>query len=383
MQSNQVNRKICFVASTTMTVNAFLQEPIKTLATYNEVYVATNLAVGNSVVLGITNSKNLISIPLERKISLVKDVNALFELICLFRKQQFDIVHSMTPKAGLLAMIASFFARVPVRIHTFTGQVWFTKKGLTRFLLKQLDKVTALFATHVLIDSPTQQDFLLAEGVVDNRKSTVLLKGSVCGVNLDKFKPSPTVRERVREKLEFKQNDVVFLFLGRLARDKGILDLALAFEQLHLINPTSKLLIVGPDEDNLMPEINRIACTSISSIKHIDFTDVPQEYMVAADALCLPSYREGFGGVVVEAAAAGIPAIGSRIYGLIDAIAENESGLLFDAHDVPQLFSCLQQLADDKTLRLNLGQQARRRVEKYFSSDLLAKAWLDFYSTKL
>ena len=382
LQSNEERRKICFVTSTAMTINAFLQEPIRMLAKSNEVYVATNLSARDSIPV-IKDPKKIISIPLKRKISLVADLVALFGLFLLLRKHQFDIVHSMTPKAGFLVMVASFFARVPVRIHTFTGQVWCTKKGFSRFFLKQLDKVTALFATHLLVDSPTQHDFLLAEGVINNKKASVLGIGSVSGVDLNKFKPNLAVRNKLRSELNFSEDDVVILFLGRLAADKGMLDLVLAFAKTHANRPFVRLLIVGPDEENLLADLQRVATNCIDSIHHVGFTDTPQHYMAASDLLCLPSYREGFGGVVIEAAAVGIPAVGSRIYGLMDAIAENKSGLLFEAKDVSALNDCLMQLVDNKQLRLRLGQNAKQRAESYFSSKVLVKAWLDYYRMKL
>ena len=382
LQPNEERRKVCFVTSTAMTINAFLQEPIRMLAKSNEVYVATNLAAGDSIPV-IKDPKKIISIPLKRKISLVADLMALFDLFRLFRKHQFDIVHSMTPKAGLLVMVASLFARVPVRVHTFTGQVWCTKKGFSRFFLKQLDKVTALFATHLLVDSPTQHDFLLAEGVINNKKASVLGIGSVSGVDLNKFKPNLAVRNKLRSELNFFEDDVVVLFLGRLTADKGMLDLVLAFAKTHANRPFVRLLIVGPDEENLLADLQRVATNCIDSIHHVGFTDTPQHYMAASDLLCLPSYREGFGGVVIEAAAVGIPAVGSRIYGLMDAISENKSGLLFEAKDVSALSNCLMQLVDNKQLRLRLGQNAKQRAESYFSSKVLVKAWLDYYRMKL
>ena len=382
MQSNEERRKILFVTSTAITINAFLQEPIRMLEKSNEVYVATNLSVRDSIPV-IKDPKKIISIPLKRKISLVADVVALFSLFLLLRRHQFDIVHSMTPKAGFLVMVASFFARVPVRVHTFTGQVWSTKKGVARFFLKQLDKVTALFATHILVDSPTQHDFLLAEGVINNKKASVLGIGSVSGVDLNKFKPNLAVRNKLRSELNFSEDDVVILFLGRLAADKGMLDLVLAFAKTHANRPFVRLLIVGPDEENLLADLQRVATNCIDSIHHVGFTDTPQHYMAASDLLCLPSYREGFGGVVIEAAAVGIPAVGSRIYGLMDAIAENKSGLLFEAKDVSALSDCLMQLVDNKQLRLRLGQNAKQRAESYFSSKMLVKAWLDYYTMKL
>ena len=362
-----------------MTVNSFLQEPIKLMASTYEVYVATNLEKGDSVP-SITDPRKLISIPLQRKISIFKDIAAIFYLVRLFRKKRFDIVHSMTPKAGLLSMIASSIARIDVRIHTFTGQVWLLKKGYLRLLLKQLDIITVFFATHILVDSPSQKKFLINEGVIDDRKASVLGYGSVSGVNLNRFKPNPLVRNILRKELSYGVNDIVILYLGRLTRDKGILDLVIAFSQAHRKIPSIKLLMVGSDEDDLLKSLKKQVLKD--SMHYFGFTNTPEKYIAASDILCLPSYREGFGGVVIEAAAAGIPAVGSRIYGLIDAIAENESGLLFEAGNVSELTDCLIKVAGNKQLRISLGANGKERVEKYFSNKVLLEAWTKFYNTK-
>tara|TARA_B110000902_G_scaffold179452_1_gene203405 strand:- start:305 stop:1453 length:1149 start_codon:yes stop_codon:yes gene_type:complete len=382
MSLHKAPRKVCFVVSTAMTVNAFLQEPIKILSQENEIYVAANLNKTDLIPV-IKDTNRLLFVPLERKVSLYKDIVAVISLIKLFRVHQFDIVHSMTPKAGLIVMLASFLAGVKVRIHTFTGQVWYTRTGVRRRILKFFDKVASFFASHILVDSPTQRDFLLSEGVISNKNTSVLGKGSVCGVDLNKFKPNPAARNTLRSELGFGVNDEVILFLGRLSFDKGILDLVSAFIKVQAHRPSVKLLIVGPDEEDLLGKVNDIAKNCMGSIRHVGFTNAPQDYMAASDLLCLPSYREGFGGVVIEAAAVGIPAVGSRIYGLMDSIAENESGLLFEARNVSALIDCLMQLVENKSLRLKLGQNARDRVKKHFSSSLLAAAWLDYYRTKL
>ena len=173
----------------------------------------------------------------------------------------------------------------------------------------------------------------------------------------------------------------MILYLGRLTKDKGILDLVLAFSQAHRKLPFIKLLMVGSDEEDLLSTIKKQV--SKDSLRYFNFTNNPEKYIAASDFLCLPSYREGFGGVVIEAAAASIPAVGSRIYGLTDAIAENESGLLFEAGNVPELTECLIDLAENKDLRLSLGKKGKERVEKYFSNKVLLKAWMKYYNTKL
>ena len=379
MQSNKLTRKICFVTSTAMTVNAFLQGPIKMLAENNAVYVVTNLLVGDSVPV-LKDSQKVISIPLEREISPVKDLKALFALIRLFRKEKFDAVHSVTPKAGLLAMLAAFVARIPLRVHTFTGQVWASKKGIKRFLLKCIDILIAALTSHNLVDSPSQRDFLVSEKVISKSKAFVFEKGSISGVDLSKFKPDSEARLAIRKQLEIEDNKLVFLFIGRLNIDKGVLDLAQAFSQIN--NEKLHMLFVGPDEQNMQAEINNLQKNN-NNIHFIGYTDMPEVFMAAADVLCLPSYREGFGSVLIEAAAVGLPVIASRIYGITDAVIDHETGLLHEPHDINAIQSLIERIAEDEALRTKLGQQARARAIRDFSSELIAQAWVDFYQDKL
>jgi glycosyltransferase involved in cell wall biosynthesis len=175
----------------------------------------------------------------------------------------------------------------------------------------------------------------------------------------------------------------VFLFLGRINHDKGVLDLANAFAKIGAAHPDAHLLLVGPDEGNLRSAL-AAACAACSSRLHsVDFTDRPQEYFAAADICCLPSYREGFPTTILEAAAAGLPALGSRIYGMTDAIVEGETGLLFEAGDVQQLARSMSILADDASLRASMGQRARQRAVRDFSSAVVTAALLGYYEKLL
>lgn len=364
--------------SSHMTINAFLRQPIERLSEYYDIYVALDINEGDNL-RGLESLITVVPIKIKRKIFFLRDLIALWQLIRLFNQYDFNIVHSVTPKAGLLAMLAAVITGVKVRIHTFTGQVWATKTGLARMILKGFDKLIVSFSTHVLVDSPSQRQFLLNEGVVGSEKSNVLLKGSISGVDLSKFKMNDSARARIREACSISDNDVVFLFIGRLNRDKGILDLAVAFANVARKHKNARLLIVGVDEENLLVEIRGIISGIEKQVNFVDFTPVPEEYMAASDVLCLPSYREGFGNVIVEAAAVGIPTIGSRIYGINDAVVDGETGLLFDARNIAAIELCLENTLVNKQLRIDLGVAAHKRVCEYFSSQKLSEAWLKYY----
>jgi glycosyltransferase involved in cell wall biosynthesis len=267
-------------------------------------------------------------------------------------------------------------------LHTFTGQVWVTRRGPMRALLRAMDRVTARLATQVLIDSRSQREFLIANGVVTAAKATVLGGGSICGVD-ERFRPSDAARERVRSALGVPRDAVLFLYLGRLSRDKGLIDLARAFAALAKRNASAHLLIAGPDEENLMKRIEEILAGCRERFRRIDFTDRPEECMAAADVFCLPSYREGFGQVAVEASAAELPVIASRIYGVTDAVVEGETGLFHAPGDVQALTERMQTLIEHPEMRRSLGKAGRARVLREFSAERVTRALLDYYSDLL
>jgi glycosyltransferase involved in cell wall biosynthesis len=374
-----LKERICIVVSSVMTVNAFLLEPIKLLSKHYQVYIIIN---GHADELAISlDNVEVLSVAINRKISLFRDLFSLLHLIIIFWKYDFKLVHSVTPKAGLLAMIAAFVVRVPVRIHIFTGQVWATKAGFTRWALKHLDRIIAILATDILIDSSSQRQFLLNEDVVSVNKSSVLAQGSISGVDMARFTADKQARLKLRKELNISDENIVFLFIGRLNKDKGVLDLAVAFSSIAETN--AYLLIVGPNESGIRKDMESVLSDCLDRVKFIGFTAVPEQYMSAADCLCLPSYREGFGSVVIEAASVGIPTIGSKIYGVEDALVDGITGLLFQAKNIKELRACMIKIIIEEGLCQKLGENARKRVIEHFSSQDVALAWLDYYQVKL
>jgi glycosyltransferase involved in cell wall biosynthesis len=325
-------------------------------------------------------SARIFRVPIERVISPLRDLRALGHLVRLFRVHHYDLVHSVTPKAGLLAMAAAWLARVPLRIHTFTGQVWATRKGPTRTLLRAIDGLIARCATHVLVDSRSQREFLIANRVVAASKSAVLAEGSICGVDGERFRPDGAARGRVRTALGVSEDAVLFLYLGRLSREKGVLDLAAAFTALAARNPSAYLLVAGPDEEGLRRQMQGLLAACMDRVRWSDYTDRPEDYMAAADVFCLPSHREGFGQVAIEAAAAGLPVIASRIYGIVDAVVDRETGLLHPPADVEVLLSYMETLLLQPDLRRKLGGAGRSRALRDFSTRRVTRALLEFYA---
>lgn len=375
---HQMNR-VCIVVSSALTVKAFLVEHIRAMQTRYRVDIVLN-PDGVHILEDAGLSANVVPLRIERRIAPLPDLRSLIRLVKLFRSRRYDMVHSYTPKAGLLAMLAACIARVPYRVHTFTGQVWATTRGAFRCMLKNADRVIACAATHVLADSESQRAFMMSQCVVKPSKCSVIGAGSVSGVDGSKFRPSVTARRSVREALGIGNDDCVVLFLGRVNRDKGVKDLALAFSRLAVDRKNLRLLIVGPDEDHLMQEVRCICCGLEERVHYIPFVPDPEKYMAAADLFCLPSYREGFGTSIIEAASCGLPAVASRIYGVIDAVEDGESGVLVDAGNVNAIVEQLSRMVDEPSTRKAMGKRARLRAEALFSCQTVTNGLMEYYA---
>lgn len=280
-------------------------------------------------------------------------------------------------------MTAAYVARVPVRVHCFTGQVWVTRRGPMRWLLKAADKFIVALATDVLVDSPSQQDFLIEQGVLTVNESLVLGAGSICGVNTQRFCPNEGVRRAVRIELGTSLDALVCLYLGRLNKDKGVMDLALAFAQVAAKHPKAELWVVGPDEADWFEQMQALLGNALGQVKRVGFTPKPERFMQAADLFCLPSHREGFGSSVIEAAACGVPALASRIYGLTDAVAEGETGWMHEAGNVLDLSGKLDDLLDNPNELVSKGQAAQIYAKTEFAEEMITSAMVHFYKKRL
>ncbi len=321
-------------------------------------------------------------VTIARNVSPFEDLRALWSMWKMFRRERFDVVQSMTPKAGLLAMVAARLAGVPARVHWFTGQVWATKRGMVRRILKRLDQVTATCSTHLLADSPSQRDFLVTEGVARAGQVSVLCRGSVCGVDTNRFRPDPEARVRLRQQLGLPPDAVVVLFAGRLNFEKGLRELAAAFSVASETCDALHMVILGTDEAGIQPVIERDLRDRIFRVRFVRFTTEPEAYMAAADILVLASRREGFGTAVIEAASCEVPAIATDIYGLSDAV-DAETGILVPVGDRDALAAALTRLALDHGLRQQMGRAGRRRVQEHFSQRSLVAELLAFYRSIL
>jgi len=313
------------------------------------------------------------AIPMERAPAPLADIRSLYRLERFFAQQRFDIVHSTSPKAGLLTALAGAVARVPVRLHTFTGQPWVELHGLRRQVPRFCDRLTATLATQVYADSPSQRDFLITEGLVSEGEISVVGPGSIAGVELARFSRATwggDVARKTRRELGVPDDATVVIFVGRVTRDKGVVELVTAFNELAAGNPTLHLVLVGP----LEPERDPLPGSVLDLMQHHDrihaigFAAAPEKYLAAADIFCLPSYREGFGTVAVEAAALGLPTVVTRIVGLVDAVESEITGLTVPPKDPVALAAALRELVGSSVRRAALGEAGRQRVLRLFDA---------------
>jgi glycosyltransferase involved in cell wall biosynthesis len=327
---------------------------------------------------------NLIDVNIPRAISPLKDLCALVKLIKIFKAEKFDIVHSTTPKAGLLCAIAGKLAGVKIRLHTFTGQPWSTMTGLKKTLLLLCDKFIGHLNSCCYTDSLSQKKFLIENGVGEDSRLIVLGQGSLAGVDLNRFNQSlfsDSNKCELRKKLAIPDKSLIILFVGRVTLDKGVKELLAAFEYVLLQKIDTYLLFVGPFESDGQACLDKTNNLIIKEkIKVVGYSNEPEKYMAIADVLCLPSYREGFGTVVIEAAAMGLPTVGSDIYGLSDAIINRETGVLVPVKDSQLLGVTLSQVLCDKDFRVEMGVKAQKRALAYFDSSYVGSLVVNEYN---
>lgn len=306
-------------------------------------------------------------IPMKRSISLFRDLVCLFKFIYLFGKEKPKIVHGNTPKGSFLSMIASWIARVPVRIYMCHGLRYQGAHGKIRKLLMFMEKLSCSCATEVICVSKGVRDTLVKDKICKDQKAVVIGFGSASGIDLNYFS-SHAVKEDIsmRQQLGISKDAFVFIFVGRIVEDKGINELVGAFSKLSKEIPNIDLILVGAEERDLNP-ISDVSLSEIKVNKHIHAvgrqSDV-RPYLLAADTMVFPSYREGFGMVLIEAAAMGIPAISSDIIGCNEIIKDGVNGKLIPPRNEDALYREMKWFYEHKDSDVSqMKSKAREMVE--------------------
>lgn len=320
-----------------------------------------------------------VAVPMERHISPLKDLKSLFGLIRVFQKEKPTMVHSMTPKAGLLSMMAAWFCRVPVRVHTFTGLVFPTATGLTQRILILTDRITCACATHIVPEGEGVKNDLINYRIT-RKQLKVLGHGNVRGIDLDHNNPElPEVQADVA-KIR-KPGIFTFVFVGRLVRDKGINELVEAFERLNKEYTNTRLILVGPQEPKLDP-LKPETIAKIDSNKNIEAVGLQSNvrpWLAASDAFVFPSYREGFPNVVIEAGAMSLPSIVTDINGSREIIIEGKNGTIIPPRDAVALYQSMKSFLEQPDKRVQMAFNARPFVASRYEQSYVRRCLKEYY----
>jgi glycosyltransferase involved in cell wall biosynthesis len=325
-----------------------------------------------------------IVVPFERKISLYKDILCLIQLIRILHRLKPDIVHTHSPKAGLIGMIAAFICRVPIRLHTIAGLPWINYKGFMYFLMMSLERISARLSTAVYPNSYNLLAILVSKKI-GIQKLKVIGPGTSNGIDLEYFSPGiEQVQKRAKELIDsrnIKKDALVWVYIGRIVNDKGIGELIDSFIRLKEKFPNDELWLVGeeePDLDPLSPHHVEILQTSDSIVKWGFHPDV-RPFLSASKLLVFPSHREGFPNVPLQAACMQCAMILTDINGCNEIVENQINGLLVPFNNASRLYEAMHRLREDSVLRLKISSNARDAVSNKYAREVIWNAILNEY----
>jgi len=353
-------KKICFVTTIYVTYKCFLKKFSEYLYKSGEYDIS--LICNNEPVIAddLPEYIHYFSVDMKRGVS-ISAITAIYYIEKILREKKFDIVQYSTPNAAFYTSIAAKKADIPTRLYCQWGIRYMGFDGWKRSFFKYLEKKTCTNSTYIEAESHNIRDFSVSEKLYGENRSCVIWNGSACGVDLNKFsiKDKYIWRKEIREKFELEENDVVFAFAARLTADKGINELLQAFLNITDISKNAKLIVMGnmDNKSSLVVDLFKRSQKSAQIIFTGNVEDI-EKYYAASDVFVAPSYREGFGLVVVEAEAMGLPAIVSDIPGQIDAIIPEKTGIACKVKDVATLENAMTRLLNDTELRTQLGKAA-------------------------
>jgi glycosyltransferase involved in cell wall biosynthesis len=321
---------------------------------------------------------------LTRKITPLTDLFSLIKLTCFLIKTKPFIVHTHTPKAGTIGMLAAYIARVPNRLHTVAGLPLLETTGVKRWLLNLVEKLTYFVASKIYPNSNGLKNIILEMGFTRTDKLNVLGNGSSNGIDTKYFSPESVNQieiDNLKNKLNINSKDFVFIFVGRLVKDKGLNELIIGFEQIVINNSNTKLLLVGKMEDDLDPLLPEVIkkINDNGNIINVGFQNEVRKYFSIADVLVFPSYREGFPNVVMQAGAMGLPSIVTNINGCNEIIENNLNGLIIPSKNTDELIKAMELIIKNDSLRLKFKSNARKIIVDRYEQQLVWEAILSEY----
>lgn len=360
--------KIIRASTVPISLNLLLEGQLRMLSDEYEL-VAVSSPGPDLDAVAAREGVRVVPIPMERRISLWKDLISLLRLIALFRREKPQIVHSMTPKAGLLSMLAARICRVPVRIHTFTGLVFPSAKGLKKLLLIATDRLTCSCATYINPEGLGVKNTLSR---ITSRPLHIIGNGNVNGIDLTYFDRTPEV---VAKAAEIRQSrfQFTFCFVGRIVGDKGINELAKAFVRLNREHPTCRLLLVGSPEPELDPperETEEIL-RNHPAVTCAGWQNDIRPFLAASDVFVFPSYREGFPNVVLQAGAMGIPCIVTDINGCNEIIKNGVNGLIIPPKDAESLYKAMNEYLISPAMLSDHASHSRKMIAERYDRQYL------------
>lgn len=363
-------KRICFVTTVPGTIRAFILPLAEYMHENTKWDISFICSDNENFEKSLPEYIHFYPVHMERGISLA-GVKAMFQIKKILKKEKFDMVQYSTPNASLYTAMAAKSAKIPIRLYCQWGIAYVGFNGLKREIFKTVEKFVCGLSTYVQPDSKSNLNFARSEGLYSEKKSSVIWNGSACGVSLDKFniQRKNEYRSYIREKYNIGRNTFVYIFIGRVTRDKGINELLSAFKKL---NDDSVLFLIGKNEVDI--SVNRELYDWSLENKNIIYTgnvDDVERYLSASDCYVLPSYREGFGMSVIEAEAMGVPVIVTDIPGPVDAVIDNKTGLLVKKADENFLLDAMK-----KIRKLNY-QEMGKEGHKFASDNFEQKQLFD------
>ncbi|WP_262917174.1 glycosyltransferase family 4 protein [Subsaxibacter sp. CAU 1640] len=323
-------------------------------------------------------------VEMTRSITPLKDIKATYQLYKFFKKEKPFIVHTHTPKAGTVGMFAAKLAGVPHRIHTIAGLPLLEEKGIKRKVLDVVEKFTYSCASHILPNSFGLKKIILENNYTNETKTEVIGKGSSNGIDTSHYDASLVsiqTKAELKKELKISESDIIFIFIGRIVKDKGINELVEAFNELSKVNTHCKLLLVGPKEDHLDPLLPHTENT-IKNNKNILAVGIIKDirpYVAISHVLTFPSYREGFPNVVLQASCMGLPCIVSNINGCNEIIEEGVNGMIVPVKNKTALQKAMQELLDNAKKRDDMSRYSRSRIIDRYQQNYVWNELLKFY----
>ena len=372
-----MKQKIIRTSTVATSLNTFCRGTLRDLSRLYDV-VAVSTPDHELQEIAQREGIRVIGVPMSRPIAPLRDLVSLWRLIRVFRRERPAMVHSITPKAGLLSMIAAWICRVPVRLHTFTGLVFPTATGLKKRILILTDRITCACATHIVPEGEGVKADLINYNIT-RKPLQVLGYGNIRGIDLDHYRRSPEVMNQALPLR--KPNIFTFVFIGRVVRDKGINELVEAFSLLHSEHPQTRLILVGRAEDNLDPVSpnTRRTIASHPAIEAVGNQSDVRPWLAASDALVFPSYREGFPNVVIEAGALDLPSIVTDINGSREIIVHGQNGIIVPPRNAQALLQAMTQFVQNPQATHAMALKARQMIASRFEKSFVQKCLFDYY----